>query len=223
MKWTTSDPLKRGSFMLKLLLTRPSYETTTNYLFAWNQKIVDTAKIKKLDITDLSKEKATKKKLTEVIMKNKPDLVLLNGHGAPDLITGQNNEILIKTGVNENILKGTDVYAFSCETGKILGPASIASGAKSYIGYDEPFVFITTKGKERKPLEDKRAAYFLNPAIEVSLTLMNGETPMKASKKSKNAIMKTVRNLISSGKKEAYLVRYLLWNLKHQVCLIKQE
>lgn len=209
--------------MLKLVITRPSYETTTKYLFAWNQKVIKAAKVKRVEIIDLSKVKATKKNLTESLIRSKTNLVLLNGHGAPDKIAGQNNEILIQAKINEDILKDKHVHALSCETGKILGPSAISAGAKSYIGYKEPFVFIATKGKTGKPISDKRASLFLNPAIEVSLSLINGNSPTVSYKNSQKLILKTIQSVASSGKKEAYLLRYLFWNYKHQVCLLKEK
>jgi hypothetical protein len=209
--------------MLKLVITRPSYETTTKYLFAWNQKVIKTAKIKSVETTDLSKQYATKRNLTDALFQSKPDLVFLNGHGAPDMIAGQDNEILIKAGINEDILKGKHVHALSCETGKILGPAAVSIGAKSYIGYKEPFVFIASKGKAAKPLSDKRASLFLDPAIEVSLSLLNGDSPTASYKNSQKATLKTIRALAASGKKDSFLLRYLFWNLKHQVCLLQTK
>lgn len=205
--------------MLKLVITRPAYEMTTKYLYAWNEKVVQKALSKKVEVFDLPGKRATKINLTNTLSNFQPDLVFLNGHGASDLITGHKNEILIKSGINEGLLKNKHIHALSCETGKILAPSAISAGAKSYIGYDESFVFIATKGKENNPLEDERTAYFLDPAILVSLSLINGDTPKKASENSKNAMRKTVRSLASSGKKDAFLIRYLLWNLKHQVCL----
>jgi len=203
----------------KLLLSRPSYEVTTNYLSSWSEKIINIAKNKKIVVLDLKGNQANKKRLTQTIDQYKPHLVLLNGHGNKEAITGQNDEILIQAGENENILKGKIVYALSCETGKVLGPESIKAGTDVYIGYDEVFIFYYTKGKESQPLRDKRAALFLQPASEVSTSLIEGQSGKEAHEKSKNAFMLNIRKLLSSQAKESYLVRYLLWDMKHQVCL----
>lgn len=80
--------------------------------------------------------------ITTVINKTKPELIVLNGHGDADLITGQDNEILIKTGENEGLLTGKIIYALSCRTAKILGPKSIEKKTKCYLGYTEDFVFF---------------------------------------------------------------------------------
>lgn len=205
--------------MFKLLLTRPAYETTTKYLFAWNQKVVVAAKVKNITTINLQRKDATKSNLINALSKNNPEYVFLNGHGAPDLITGHNSETLIQAGINEQVLAKRIVYALSCETGKILGPAAVEKGAKSYIGYDEPFVFVTTKGKETKPTGDSQAAFFLDPAIQVSLSLLDGDSPKNAHRKSQKAYLKNIQTLASFGKKESYLIRYLVWDMKHQVLI----
>jgi hypothetical protein len=197
--------------MVKIVLIRPSYETTTRYLYIWNQKVVDRTREKEMNIVDLKKKQAARNNLINVLSQNDPDYVFLNGHGAPDFITGQNGEILIQAGVNEGVLAGKHVHALSCDTGKILGPAAIKKGAKSYIGYDEPFVFVT-----------KQAGLFLDPAIAVSLSLLDGATARQACRASQQAFLENIRILSASRqKKNSYLIRYLLWDKNHQVCLEK--
>ncbi|OGG03166.1 hypothetical protein A2W14_03655 [Candidatus Gottesmanbacteria bacterium RBG_16_37_8] len=205
--------------MPEVVFTRPDYETVTHYLFVWSQKLISLAKTNKWTVSDLKKTQASLRKFTAVIKKNTPQLVLLHGHGNYSAISCQNEEILLEKGRNEELIKNTDTYAFSCETAKELGPAAVKKGAKSYIGYDEVFVFATTKGKEKDPLKDKRAAKFLEPALEVSTSLLRRLSPRTSFQNSQKAFKKNIDSLISSKSKEVYLVRYLLWNLRHQVCL----
>ncbi|OGG07177.1 hypothetical protein A3D05_01785 [Candidatus Gottesmanbacteria bacterium RIFCSPHIGHO2_02_FULL_40_24] len=205
--------------MPKVLLTRPSYETVTRYLYAFSQKLIKFADEYKWTVFDLKKTAATLRKFTALININSLDLVLLHGHGNYSSITCQNEEILLEKGKNEHLLKDTRTYAFSCETGKELGPAAIKKGAKSYIGYDEVFVFYQTEGQENYPLKDKRAGQFLEPAFEVSYSLLRKSSPKTAYRNSQKAFKKNIDSLISSKSKELYLVRYLLWDMRHQVCL----
>jgi len=205
--------------MPEVLLTRPSYEIVTRYLFTWSQNLVNLAGKEKWTVFDLQKSHANFRQFSAVINKYSPRLVLLHGHGNYSAISCHNGEILIEKGINEAILKGTDTYAFSCETGKELGPAAVKAGAKSYIGFDEVFVFYQTQGMEDKPLADKRAAKFLEPALEVSASLLSHKSPKQSFINSQKAFKKNIDSLISSKSKEVYLVRYLLWDLNHQVCL----
>ena len=207
--------------MPEVVFTRPDYEPVTHYLFAWSQNLVKFAKSRKWQVTDLAKSRATLTEFTAAVRNNQSELVLLHGHGNYSVITCQDEKILIQAGVNENLLKGTDTYAFSCQTGKELGPAAVKKGAKSYIGYKEDFVYYQTECKEKNPLSDKRAARFLAPALEVSYSLLRGQSPGTAWNNSQKAFKKNIKALISSASKEVYLVRYLAWDLKHQVCITK--
>lgn len=108
--------------MASLLITRPLYEGTTHYLFFWSEDVISFARSKSYKILDLKTKKANRKNLESYLKSKQPSLVLFNGHGASDLIAGQNDEVIIKVGENEALLKGAVVYALSCKTGKVLGP-----------------------------------------------------------------------------------------------------
>ena len=204
-----------------LLVTRPSYEMTTNYLSAWNEPVVNFAVQEKWQAIDLQTKAANSVNFARHMKKDKPSLVLLNGHGSYEAITGQDSEVLIEAGVNEEILKGKVVHAFSCETGKILGPAAVAGGATSYLGYDEPFVFLVDKDGEKNPLADKLAEQFMTPALTVSYSLLEGNGVKTAHQKSQREFKKRIKKMASGGSKTTYLIRYLQWDMNHQVCLGK--
>ena len=209
--------------MPKVVLTRPDYEPVTHYLFTWSQKLIPEAKKNKWTVFDLKRTHANLKEFTSVINRNTPGLVLLHGHGNYSSITGQSGKVIIQAGQNENILKNSVTYAFSCQTAKELGAAAVEAGAKSYIGYDEDFIFFQTEGMEKSPASDKRAAKFMEPALEISASLLQKKTPKEAFRKSQKAFRKNIDGLLSSDSKEVYLVRYLLWDKTHQVCLIKNS
>ena len=209
--------------MPKVVFTRPDYEIVTHYLFVWSQKLVSEAKKNKWTVTDLRKSQATIAKFTAAVGKTSPALILLHGHGNYSSISGHNGKVIIQAGQNENILKNAVTYAFSCQTAKELGTAAVEAGAKSYIGYNEDFIFFQTEGMEKSPASDKRAAKFMEPALEVSSSLLQKKSAKKAWRNSQKAFKKNIDALISSNSKEVYLVRYLLWDKNHQVCLIKNS
>lgn len=206
-----------------LLITRPQYEPTTHYLFHWNQKVIDFAKKRDIDIIDLQRERANRKEFTNIVVKRSPRLILFNGHGSGDSISGQDNEILVKIGENENLLKNKIIYALSCETAKLLGPESVSKGAVSYLGYDDVFIFYYSYDKIDRPLEDKRAALFLEPSNQVAISLLKGHTTGDAHQRSKKSFLKNIQKLLTSESAETYLVRFLIWDMRHQVCLGNQD
>jgi len=186
----------------------------------WAKKLVDFAKNKNFDVLDLEREKANKEEVEGRLKKIAPRLVMLNGHGNVDRITGHDDKTLIKCGQNEKILEYKIVYAVSCKSAVILGIEAINSGCLSYIGYKENFIFCH-KNKIRKPLEDKTAELFLEPSNQIIISLLKGNASGESCINSKKYSMRNIKKLLNSesSPETNQLVQFLYWNLKHQVCL----
>lgn len=208
-----------------LLITRPSFDLTTRYISAWAKKIIMLAKEKGSIVFDLDKKRANRQEFESMIRKEEPSLIFLNGHGNYNLIAGQDNEELILAGKNERILKKKIVYALSCRSGKILGPSSIKSGAIAYIGYDEDFIFLYNERNQARPGQDKTAEIFLEPSNQVMVSLLKNHKPRESHQNSKKSFIRLIRRLLSSQSSslESSAVRYLIWDMQHQVCCEKKS
>lgn len=206
---------------MSFLITRPDYDPTTRYLCCWSEKIIETARNKNKKIIDLKGANATKKELTGRIKKLKPALMVLNGHGNEDTITGQDGKTLIKNGENEDILHSSVTYAVSCSCGKKLGPESVAKGNSTFIGYDDEFVFIHNTRFLSEPLKDKLARPFMEASNQTAISLLKGHKAIEASNRSKDMFEKNCRELLSSEADFDALqsAKYLWWDKIHQVCL----
>lgn len=209
--------------MPKLLVTRPQYDLTTRYLFYWSTLYMQFAKQKGFQVLDLDGKRANRKELTSIIKKIKPQLICFNGHGNYDLITGQDGEILVKTKDNESLLVGAIINMLSCGSGKLLGPACLQKGALVFIGYQESFIFYYNNEETSNPLNDNRAKLFLEPANVTIRSLLKGHTAKEAYEKSQNLYSQNIQKLLASNSPEAYLARYLIWDMRHQVCLGNQN
>ncbi|MDP2860670.1 MAG: hypothetical protein Q8N98_03050 [bacterium] len=207
--------------MLTLLITRPRYEATTFYLFAWSKKIIEVAIAKNLNVIDLKENRVNKKELTSVIEKTKPELIVLNGHGDADLITGQNGEVLIKVGENEELLAGKIIYVLSCKTAQLLGLRSVAKGTKCYIGYKEEFLFVHKN--LTKPLDDPWAGLFFEPSNQIPISLIKQHTSGEASEKAKNMYLKNIQQLIVNNSPDSFLIPHLLWDMQYLTCIGNQS
>jgi len=203
-----------------MLVTRPNFDLTTRYISIWAKKIIALAKSKGDAVFDLDKKRANRKEFESVIRKKEPSLVFLNGHGNYNVVAGQDNEELIRVGDNEQLLKSKIIYALSCRSGKILGPSSIKFGADAYIGYDEDFIFLYDENKQTRPEQDKTAELFLEPSNQVMVSLLKNHTPKEAHKNSKQSFARKIKKLLSSQSTalESSAVRYLIWDMQHQVC-----
>lgn len=208
-----------------VLVTRPEYDYTTRYISAWSEKVIIFAESKGNLVLDLFQKRATKKEFESIVHKKNPSFVIINGHGNDKLICGQDGNVLIEAGVNDDILKSRVVYALSCRSAKILGSKSIRSGALAYIGYVEDFIFMYSNEKRSRPIEDKTAELFLEPSNQVAISLLKGHTAGEAHQNSREFFLRNIQKLLTSesSSAESSALRYLLWNMQHQVCLGDQS
>jgi len=197
------------------LITRPEHDDTTHYLSSWGKETIKVAESQGVRVLDLHGERANKKEFESKIKKLSPKLVMFNGHGDSDLVTGHKNQELIKAGVNEGLLKAKIVYALSCKSAKVLGPASIQAGALSYTGYEDDFIFIYEPEFFTRPLLDKTAELFLEPSNIFVESLIKGNSVIESFERSRNILKKNFNRAVSTLESDPTAARFLWWNLKN--------
>ena len=200
-----------------LLITRPRYDTPTHYLFYWAGLLIDEAKKKGIEIIDLSKGKANKKKLHGYLTKQPIDIVILNGHGNQEAVAGQEDTIL-SVGNGADLFKNKTVFVRACDAGMILGKEIMKNGAKGFIGYIQPFIFPIDKNYFNKPLEDELAAPVLECSNQVGTSLIKGKSAAEAQKDSLAKYTEAMDRYSSSEATNSFLLPILLWNMNSQVC-----
>ncbi len=202
-----------------LLLTRPRYDTPTHYLFHWSSLLIDKAEKRGVKIIDLEKNKARKKKLHSYLVKQPINIVILNGHGSQEAVAGQDNEIVLSTGGNgTELLKGRLVFVRACNSGAVLGKEIITMGARGFIGYDQPFMFLIDKDCFKDPLNDELAAPVLECSNQVGISLIKGKSASEANDDSLNKYAEAIDRYSSSQAANSFLLPILFWNMKSQVC-----
>ncbi|MDP4012914.1 MAG: hypothetical protein Q8R00_04900 [Candidatus Nanoarchaeia archaeon] len=196
------------------LITRPEHDDTTYYLSKWNENTLDVAKRKGMKTFDLHQEKANKSEVESRLKKLNPDLIVFNGHGSEDTVTGHQQEPIIIADKNDDLLKSKIIFALSCKSAKVLGPKSVEKGAISYSGFSDDFVFLYDQNKITRPTEDKTAKLFLEPPKIFIEALIKGNTVLESSKRAEK---KMEENIVKSlgHPEDANLVRFLWWDLKH--------
>ena len=201
-----------------LLVTRPEDDPGTRYLSKWSEKIIDEAKRKSITVYDLKRDKANKKRVVGILENRNPKLVVLNGHGSEDSVTGHATEILISK-ADHNAIKDKIIYARACSSGKQLGPHAVANGTLAYLGYDEEFAFVFNEEYVAHPLNDPTAALFLEPSNYIAISLLKGHSAGDANERSKNLFRKNIAGLLSGGTGDFDAIRWLYWDMIHQVCV----
>ena len=201
------------------LITRPNHDNTTNYLFHWSKEIIKVAEDKGKKVIDLNKKKANRKKLETFLKKKNINFIMLNGHGDDDCVYGYKDELLIKSSENARLLDNKIIYCRSCNSGKKLGPDSIISGAKAFIGYKDVFIFIYDPNNAVRPLQDKYAKRFLEPDNTCVISILKGNPIIDAYNNSQSQYKKQIRDLMTSetDPEEAHVIPALFWNMNNHI------
>lgn len=202
-----------------LLVTRPNYDSATNYLYFWSEPVIETAKNKRLPVYDLKSSKARRDVFESYLRTKNPGLIFFNGHGDGDNICGHNDQPLLSTGKNDRATTGTIVYARSCDAGWKLGKSITKLGTRTFIGYINKFIFSYQQNKTTQPLRDTLAGLFLKPSNLVVTTLLKGHTTEEAHRRSTKQMYGNFFKMLSSSAtpEEQYSAKWLWNNLQSQV------
>ncbi len=164
--------------MKYVVISRPKFDETTNYLYTWASKIITSLKRSNFGVIDLKDKKANKKNIENAPIKKNPSLVIFSGHGSPTKICGHNNEVLINH-ENKKHLKSKIVYSISCSSARELGK-KVADENTSFAGYEEEFIFLIDKNKACTPEKDEIAKPFMDCSNQFSISLLKGKTTGEA-------------------------------------------
>lgn len=137
---------ERDPTMPLAVVFRPCWDLATSYT-NWALGLVQgdlsALGFQVLDI-DSSGYRATATGLLSAIETYQPDFVVCNGHGAPDVLTGQDGVVVLKSCVNDQVMSGRVFTAISCLTGQKLGPSCREKTAQAYGGFVNEFSWIVT-------------------------------------------------------------------------------
>jgi len=199
-----------------MLSIRPSYELATRYGSAWQTLILDAARV---PVVDLYGPEATGSNFFSAIETQDPAIVNIFGHGNYNIIACQNNEIYLQGGINTNVLSGRVVYDLSCRAGRDLADHAISEGCISFLGYNEDFIFIVTRGNHpdggmSNPLADEAARGFFESHNYAPISYLKGSTISTSYSSSQNRFNYWIEvwNAIDSQ-----VAGLLVWDRDHQV------
>ncbi|MFA5050421.1 MAG: hypothetical protein WC501_05425 [Candidatus Micrarchaeia archaeon] len=200
----------------KFLITTPEHDDVTHYCSVWSNEIINLAKEKGLDIINLNKEKANKNNFETRIKSNKPVFIMFNGHGTKNEIYGDKEEILIQEDNNEYLTNCAIVYARSCFSLSSLGKKCCKiGGAKAFIGYFFPFMFVSDPNRCATPIKDTLAEPCLSSSNQIPISLLKGNDVQDSVSKSKNQMDKSILKWKVETTVEAQIVvACLMWNKK---------
>ena len=200
--------------LTNFLITRPDHDDVVFYLFEWSKELIEKARAKGINVLDCFGKRANKKDVEKMLKKKEPELVMFNGHGSPDCVCGQKNEILVKKGLNEAVLENKIVYARACASGKELGQSCVKKGAKAYIGYKEDFCFWVNNFTTATPLKDEFAKPFFEATNQIVESLLSGQTVAGSQARSLSVFDEKIEQFKrSNAPPEAeYILPLLYWD-----------
>lgn len=201
-----------------LLITRPNYDRATRYLYFWCEELLQIAK-KSWKVYELSKQRANQRNVESYLTKQKPSVVIFNGHGSAESVVGHYGQELISVSrKNEYLLSGKKVFIRACTAGSILGKKIKARGAEGFIGYKAPFVFWTDPAKLSRPLKDIQAEPFRECSNQVAVALLKGHGVRDAHNSSIATYKRVISKLLTSDSTRAHVVPLLIADMGNQVC-----
>ena len=194
-------------------MTLPQSDEVTEYLHAFSQDIIKTAKENNFPIKLLEREKATRMHFESELRANHK-FIIFNGHGSSEIISGHKNKIIIKNGDNENLLKERITYARSCFSADGIGRCSMKNNKNGcFIGYYLPFVFYNDITWSGNPTKDPIAEVFFTTTNKIPNGIIRGKKCIDAYNISRKAILKAIKKaLLRKDNKDAQAIAEALWN-----------
>lgn len=196
-----------------IIITLPRHEYTVDYLAISSKNIIQEAAKRSINVKELREKSANRNDFETFIKSLDYKMVVFNGHGSEDIISGHKDTPIVQAGVNDSLLKGRITYARSCFAGCVLGEKCMKNDKEGcFIGYKLPFMFYIDDRWRSNPHKDNVAPIFLEPSNLVPISLIKGNTTLQAHEKSRKQTLKTIDKILREGGKEAFLFAEKLWN-----------
>jgi hypothetical protein len=164
--------------MPKALFTRASHDLASEYLAAFGKLLVDYATAQGYTVVDLYAEDARLVKFeAEMNASPPPDVVCCFGHANENSQRGQDLEVLLQVGMNDQLMSGKKADLMSCLSAVQLGPSMVQKGCPVYLGYSGDLTFVYDPDYESDPLNDPYAKGFFDCCLATGYALILGKTP----------------------------------------------
>lgn len=195
-------------------MTRPNHEIRVTYLFHWGKEILNFAKKRNINFSDFKDGKANKKDVEKYLRKQNPRMIVFNGHGNATMICGHEDEPLIISNENEDLLSSKIAYAIACDAAKKLGKDAVKKGCDAFIGYEGPFGFVRDASRECNPSKDKFAKPFKQVSNVIVTSLLKGSSVKESVEKSKRLTSELIKEYSTSDAESGHKdVRFwLFWD-----------
>ena len=155
--------------MARVLGVHVINDEPTRYASFWAQTILGEARRVGHTTRELTGGMVTTAGLQSSMEQYKPDMVILAGHGGPNVFTGAGMQVVLQGCVNDAMMKGSQSMFVSCLTGLSLVPSMVSKGTLAASGFTKEFVWMIDGSGY--PAADRYAASFTRFWVESSRAL----------------------------------------------------
>jgi len=186
--------------------------------------VVDYARSRGWDITDIQAEQAVKENIYNEIQQDDPAYYYSFGHGSSCVQVGDTEQEVFSCG-NTDILANRTIYFLSCLCGISLGPDIIANGGNAFAGYDVEWTWITEDGTDDDPYNDRYAKGMYESANELWVAIIENNMFQEAVQRCVDKYNKWIDYWFYDNPEDEYsqeAIRWLAWNRDGLVTLINE-
>ena len=141
----------------------------TVYASYWAERIIGEARKVGHTTRELTGGMVTPAGLQSSMEQYQPDMVVLAGHGGPNVFTGAGMQVVLQGCINDGMMKGSQSMFVSCLTGLQLVPSMVSKGSLAASGFTKEFVWMIDGSIS--PATDRYAASFTRFWVEASRAL----------------------------------------------------
>jgi len=204
-----------------MFATEPNWDEATEYGSYWVKVFVDELRQMGKDVVELEGDLCVYENFISYLETYDPIAFWGMGHGSESLFTGQNGDVLLQKGVNEDVMAGRVVHLLACLCGAEGGLAeSIAdAGALCVFAYSRDFILgIESENVSSEP-DNEVTQSLLEPDGVIELILALGLSAVEAYEGSINRSNYWINYWLSSGHPDADLIVYSLINNRDALML----
>ena len=155
--------------MARVLGVHVINDEPTRYASYWAERIMGEARRVGHTTRQLTGAMVTSAGLQSSMEQYKPDMVVLAGHGGPNVFTGAGMQVVLQACINDGMMKGSQSMFVSCLTGLSLVPSMVSKGSLAVSGFTKEFVWMIDGSGF--PAGDRYAASFTRFWVESSRAL----------------------------------------------------
>lgn len=132
----------KGEILLKWMVCSPVFDDVTRDCYAESREVLQYMRGKGVEVYDLGGRPLSRGEVEKFLRENPEVNFAFFNHGSRDVLWGNVNQPVIDLD-NVGLLRGREVFASACLSGKVLGVEAYMKGCKAYFGYRDVVIYTS--------------------------------------------------------------------------------